>query len=97
MFPFIYNTTWITDDKVLHFIIWLFIFIIILKLLNYKLSFLIVLIIAILKEIIDLFLENHVTELLDIVSTILGPTIIIIVFFIYKKIKYGSFHNKKKH
>jgi len=74
MFPFIYNNTWITDDKVLHFIV-AFILSYIMYIYKSKISikkaFLIIIIISLVKEFFDLYTWKWNFELLDIFTNLL--------------------------
>ena len=78
MFPFIYNNTWITDDKVLHFVFSIVIsFFLYLFIVKYKKNTFIVYIvktivilavISIIKEVRDYFTPWHNVEFWDVIT-----------------------------
>lgn len=90
MFPFIYNSVWLTDDKVLHIIVWFFvsliiyIYIIFYKKSQHKLflayAVFVLLIVGILKEVSDYFRPWHNVEIMDIIANYVG-----FVLFIWVK------------
>ena len=93
MFPFIYNNTWITDDKVLHFLIWGAIFISLIHLFRIKktYSFLIIVFIAFWKEFFDYFNPKHNVELLDIIFTLIIPIFYyLLLLFLWKTKKNNN-------
>lgn len=97
MFIYIYNLTWIHDDKVLHFLIGWFIFITLMLLLkNIKFSFFIVMFIAWIKEFIDYFIPSHNSELFDFLVTMIVPILIYIFIIIKKNVKYNKNFKQKK-
>ena len=93
MFPYIYNTFWITDDKTLHMFWGLIIFLFcifffnILKKKTIIYSFLVVFIIALGKEVYDSFVINHYVEFLDVVFTLVGAIIGLLLYKVYLLIR----------
>lgn len=95
MFPYIYNNTWITDDKVLHFIFSFIVSILIWNFLtnknNKKFKLIItILIIWLIKEFLDKFYLFWNVEVLDLITNFLGMGF----FLLLIKIKYIIFNKK---
>lgn len=89
MFPFIYNNTWITDDKVLHFTFSIVITYILIKTVNLKKmeAFAVILIIWFVKELFDIISWTWNFETLDMLTNILWFSVVIIAIESVKSVK----------